>query len=102
MSRHPANHDDLRDRAEITHHKRGDRNRMQSELRGYDGLRVDDDSVLDLDEPTPAFKAERHHSIERARRTSKRDRFSHWKMKSWKRRTARRAERARIADETGR
>lgn len=102
MSRHAPSQDDLRDRAEITHHKRGERHRIKTELRDLDGLRVDDDIVNDLDEPGPAFKAERHHSIERANKTTRRDRYSHWKVKSWKRRSARRAERARLEAEVGR
>jgi hypothetical protein len=80
-------------RAELRAHARGERHRISTELHSVatavasGGLEPDD-----ADEPGAAWKPEHHHDADRAKAklASSRRRLRHWKLKSWKRRTAER------------
>lgn len=84
-------------RAELRAHARGERHRISTELHtvatlvASGGLEPDD-----ADEPGAAWKPEHHHDADKAKAklASSTRRLRHWKLKSWKRRTAERQAKA--------
>jgi hypothetical protein len=80
------------ERLQVRSQYHNERHRMHGELHGIsDAIQhgVDPD---DIDEPAPGFKRVHHHTPA----SSTRKPFRHWKTKDWKRRSARRKDRAAL------
>ncbi len=91
-------------KAELRAQARGERHRINTELHTLaEAVTYGDVEPDDVEEPGASFKPEHHRDAERDIKKLQPRRFRHWKLKDWKRRTARRrakAEAWRLAEET--
>ncbi len=91
-------------KAQLKAEARGERHRISTELHTLaDAVSFGDVEPDDAVEPGSSWKPEQRHDAERVAKRSEPGRFRHWKMKDWKRRSARRKAKAqafRLADES--
>jgi hypothetical protein len=78
---------------------RSERHRVNTALNEVTGQILGGAEPDDVIEPGVGFRAKRHHDPTRARPSTRRRR--HWKLKMWKRRTARRRAKAAMERATG-